>query len=200
MARQFFRSSRPPARPKTAPRAWKRTVLALGGAAGAYVLLSPLFQTTSSSLEDHFQVHRADFDQLRDMMISEPSLESVGVENVGDYWLFDGRWTAPGRRFAAYSRAEMLAATGLSAERYQAYLDLLGRARAYRVARQGGGRDSLKGSVFLLPNAGEDPVPGVIVFAERPPEPLLPLAQARRARGPAYARLDDGWYREFNPR
>jgi hypothetical protein len=134
-------------------------------------------------------------------MAVEPSLDSVGVDNVEDFWFFDGRWTASGNRFLAYTRAEMLEAVGLSPARYHAYLDLLGKVHAYRVVRQSARGVPLRGSIFLFPrlsdSRGADPV---IIFSERAPEPLLPLERARRARQTAYARLDDGWYVGFSHR
>jgi hypothetical protein len=150
----------------------------------------------------HFQRHQAEFGQLRNMILSEPAITTVGLDHVGDYWLFNGRWMAPGNRFITFRREEMLESVGLSPERHRAYLELLEKTQAYGVSRwtsRGHGRG---GRIALFPgNAGSArrPVP-VILFSEVPPEPLRSLDKARSSAGPAYARLADGWYAGFSPR
>lgn len=134
------------------------------------------------------------------MVAEEPSVTSIGVDNVGSFWLFDGSWTASDRRFVAYSRREMLEAAGLSPERYERYLTLLGRAGAYRVTRQSVFGSPLRGTVFLFPDPqGRGPVTH-IVFSERTPDPLLSWEAAPRSPRPAYAALEEGWYVEFRRR
>lgn len=203
MARRlFFRSSRPTlsARPLSAPRRLARGVLLAAAAAGVAYFLLPFRSSGADQLRRHFTARRTDFVRLRDMIAAEPSLASIGVDNVGEYWLFDGSWTASDRRFVAYSRREMLEAAGLPSERYERYLALLGRVGAYRVARQNVLGAPLRGTVFLFPDPqGRGPVTN-IVFSQRPPEPLLAWDAAERNARPTYASLDDGWYVEFRRR
>jgi hypothetical protein len=117
-------------------------------------------------------------------MAVEPSLDSVGVDNVEDFWFFDGRWTASGNRFLAYTRAEMLEAVGLSPARYHAYLDLLGKVHAYRVVRQSARGVPLRGSIFLFPrlsdSRGADPV---IIFSERRSTVFAKTLRSKRLKG-----------------
>ncbi|MBL0058930.1 MAG: hypothetical protein IPP35_07430 [Elusimicrobia bacterium] len=203
MARVPFRSSRTESRPASSlQRIGGSSLVALGTIAALGYFFLPVFRSESpADLPAHFRAHRADFNALRDRLAAEPSLEAVGVDNVEDFWLFDGHWTASGNRFLAYTRSEMLEAVGLAPARYQAYLDLLGKVHAYRVVRQSARGVPLRGSIFLFPRPSDggrgDPV---MIFSERAPEPLLPLERARRARQTAYARLDDGWYVGFSHR
>jgi hypothetical protein len=131
------------------------------------------------------------------MISSEPSLTSVGIDNVGDYWLFDGQWTASHRRFVTYSRTEMLESVNLSEQRYKDYLLRLGRVGAYRVARQRLSGTGARGTIFLLPTPGHRGTKTNIIFSSQPPEPLLPWDAARQSARPAFAELDHGWYVEF---
>ncbi len=194
-----FRSSRPPAleRPVSAARRATRWALA-AGAVAAILYFSPIGPSRGDDPRGRFTARRPDFTRLRDMIASESSLMSIGVDNVGEFWLFDGKWTASGQRFVAYSRPEMLEAAGLSAKRYDAYLSLLGRVGAYRVARQSTLGGSLRGMVFLFRDSQGGGPAVDIVFSQRQPEPLLSWNAARSESRPAYAKLDDGWYVEFH--
>ncbi|TXH27317.1 MAG: hypothetical protein E6Q99_03590 [Elusimicrobia bacterium] len=199
MSRLFFKSSPRPA-PKTRSRvaaAW--AVIAAAGALAGWALWRV---PGDASLEKRFTDHRVEFERLRDMILAEPVVASVGVDNVGDYWLFDGRWVAAGNRFTTFDRSEMLEATGLSEERHRDYLAALSAARAYRVLRKSTAGAGRWGRVVLFPpSQGAFPrrVP-TFVFAEKPPEPHLPLDKASRAHGTASPRLADGWYVEFSNR
>lgn len=204
MARHFFRSSRSP-RTRTAPpvlRLWGRTAVVGAVVAFSVVALRHVRARPEESMARHFARHRADFERLRDLISAEPALTSVGLDHVGDYALFDGRWLAPGNRFRAVSRAEMLAAVGLSSERYQTYRDALARAQAHRVFRrstEGGARWS---RIALFPMGGnpDGATRSSLVYSEQPPGPLLTLDRARRSPATSYARLDDGWYIEYSRR
>lgn len=199
MSRLFFKSTpRAEPRTRTRPLAVSAILAGLGVLAGLAVWRGPV----DASLEKRFIAHRADFERLRDMILSEPVVTSVGVDNVGDYWLFDGRWVAAGNRFTTFARSEMLEATGLSEERHRDYLSALSAARAYRVLRKPAVGTGRWGRVVLFPPAqGTFPRRGpTFVFAENPPEPLLSIDKASRAHGTAYARLAEGWYAEFSNR
>lgn len=196
--RLFFRSSRPPLREKPATGARPlRAVVAFSAVAGAlYFLLGPA-NPSDQRIKQHFQTHRADFVRLQGMISTEPTLTSVGVDNVGDYWLYDGQWTASHRKFVTYSRNEMLESVNLPPERYEDYLDRLGRVGAYRVARQRVSPHGSRGTIFLLPQNGHRTLKTNIVFSSTPPEPLLPWAAARDSARPSFAELEPGWYVEF---
>lgn len=199
MSRLFFRSTpRPVVRPRR--RTATAAAMVVAGGLGAFFLLGR--PPSDAGLERRFLAHRADLERLRDMILAEPVVSSVGVDNVGDYWLFDGRWVAAGNRFATFDRREMLESTGLSEERHRDYLAALSAARAYRVLRKPSVGTGRWGRVVLFPPAkgkGARRAP-TFVFSERPPEPLLPFEKAQRSHGTAYARLADGWYAEFSHR
>lgn len=199
MSRLFFRPTPRPA-PRVRPSASVATVAVIAACVGIGFFFGRA--PSDAGMERRFATHRVELERLRDMILAEPVVNSVGVDNVGDYWFFDGRWVAAGNRFATFDRREMLEATGLSEERHRAYLSALSAARAYRVLRKPTAGTGRWGRVVLFPPAkGEvSRRAPTFVFSERPPEPLLSLEKAQRSHGTAYARLADGWYAEFSHR
>lgn len=199
MSRLFFRPT-----PRRAPRVRPRAATATGVLIAACVGLGLFLRRAPSDvgMERRFVAHRVELERLRDMILAEPVVTSVGVDNVGDYWFFDGRWVAAGNRFATFDRREMLEATGLSEERHRDYLAALSAARAYRVLRKPTAGTGRWGRVVLFPPAKGEAArrAPTFVFSERPPEPLLSFDKAQRSHGTAYARLADGWYAEFSHR
>lgn len=201
MSRLFFRPT-PPRVPRARPRATTATAtlaaIAVCLGVGFFLGRAP----SDADIERRFTAHQVELERLRDMILAEPVVTSVGVDNVGDYWLFDGRWVAAGNRFATFDRREMLEATGLSEERHRDYLAALSAARAYRVLRKPTVGTGRWGRVVLFPPAKGETArrAPTFVFSERPPEPLLSFDKAQRSHGTAYARLADGWYAEFSHR
>jgi hypothetical protein len=86
-------------------------------------------------LLDLFYDHRSEFCQLRDMILSESDFLSVGSDNVGHFWLHQGKWTTHLPPYTMYTESQMLELVGMSRERYETYLDVLNSVRGYRVTK-----------------------------------------------------------------
>lgn len=197
MPRSQFRSTRQVVARRTAAKRTTRFVLTAAAFGAAVYFLLPGLSKRPEDLRQRFIQHKTDFAALRDMIGAENGVASVGVDNVGDFWLFDGQWTASGKRFMIYTKSEMLESSGLSPDRYRLYLDNLSKVGAYRIARHSAPGQPSRGTIFLFsPASGDQPAQNLI-FSTRPPAPLLTWAAARRSSRTAYAKIDDGWYAEF---
>jgi hypothetical protein len=157
--------------------------------AGAGTLLLPSFRSSPGDPDARarFAAHRVQFQLIRDMLLNEPSVTSVGDDNVREYWLFDGRWSSPRRPGESLTRSEMLKAVDLSPKRYESYLDLLKSVGAYRAVRSGAAKNK-RVVIHLLPTSKTDgPAPRVVYNAkgETPP-------------GARATPLEDGWALEFD--
>ncbi len=188
---RFVPTAETPARTRASRAAGVRSPSGwLLGAAflGAGALLVPSFRSKGDpDARARFAAHRVQFQLLRDMLLNEPSVTSVGADNVREFWLFDGRWSSPRRPGDFLSRAEMLEAVDLAPRRYETYLDLLKTVGAYRAVRSGSSKNR-RVVVHLLPSSKTDsPAPRVVYNAkgETPP-------------GARAVPLEEGWSLEFD--
>lgn len=176
-------SSRTAVRRAAAP--FFRTGTAWAVVLGAAVLIMRPFFAPSGDLSARFTERRAQFEQLRDMLLAEPSVTSVGPDNVREYWLFDGRWSSPRHPGKFLSRADVLEAVALPPSRYEAYLDLLKSVGGYRAAQSGGGA---RVAIHLFPSSKAEGEASRVVYS---PGAAVP----KRAQP-----LGDGWYLETDKR
>jgi len=109
-----------------------------------YLLLSGQTVPRDARLREQFTMHKAAFVRMRDMIVAEPLLAAVGPDwlggrtppNSSSLAQSDSRqdegWSTerPDHRQRVVSTAEALASVGLSSDRYQEYLRLLGIAGA----------------------------------------------------------------------
>jgi hypothetical protein len=152
----------------------------------AVVLVARPFLESSgvADASSRFVSSRGQFRLIKDMLLSEPTLTSVGIDNVREYWLFDGRWSSPRAPGRFLTRDGMLTAVGLSSTRYDSYLSLLKSVGAHRAVRAGSGRDG-RVTVHLVPTSRG--AASRVVF-----DPL-------RSRAVGGTALDDGWYLDVDP-
>jgi hypothetical protein len=150
--------------------------------AAAVLVARPFLSRSPQDAGLRFAERHSQFRLLKDMLLAEPSVASVGVDNVREYWLFDGRWSSPRRPGQALSRADMLETVALSPSRYDAYLDLLKSVGAYRAVRTGTDPKA-KVIVYLLP--------GPRGAGDRLVHDPSPAARGARRTG-----LGDGWFLE----
>lgn len=144
-----LRRSAPPGAAKAA-RAGTAWALVLGV---AVLLGRPLFMPPGGGdAAARFASQHPRFNLIKDMLLAEPTVTSVGADNVREYWLFDGRWSSPRLPGRFLSRADMLEAVGLAPVRYEAYLDILKSLGAFRAARSGSGPAG-RVTVHMLPSS-----------------------------------------------
>jgi hypothetical protein len=156
--------------------------LALGTAA---FLAIPFFHSTDAgNSRARFFERQIQFRLLKDMLLAEPSVTSVGPDNVREFWFFDGRWSSPRRPGLFLSREEMLKAVDLSPRRYDAYLDLLKTVGGYRAVRSGPG---LHGRVAVQMFAPAKEAPSRVVY-----DPALGASKRSTSLG-------GGWFLETDP-
>lgn len=130
----------------------------------AFLIARPFFAPGAADAGTRFTRHQVQFQLIKDMLLAEPAVTSVGADNVREYWLFDGRWSSPRRPGKFLSRADMLEAVALTPARYDAYLDLLKTVGAYRAAQSGAG-DGRRVTIHLLPSSKNDGETARLVYS-----------------------------------
>ena len=154
---------------------------------------------TDESLRTLYREHRSEFATLRDMLSAEPNLLSVGDDNVGKFWLLSGKWEKSSSHSKQYTETERLKQVGMRPERYHSYLKLLQSVGGFRVSK-------VHGPIAVhIARAGIVPAGYIksIVFSSAPPGPIVPdtAAYARNSpsgEGICYAKIEDGWYIEYD--
>jgi len=153
---------------------------------------------SDGSLREVFSAHKADFLALRDMILAEPRLHSVGDDNVGAYWRYGQTWHDS--QGSPVREGEMLRRVGLAETRYSVYLQRLKRVGAYRVTTQGGEVGTGEAAIHVyragmgISGEGKD-----IVFLLDPPEHLADNTDSAMGNktGLWYSRLEEDWYIKF---
>jgi len=152
---------------------------------------------SDTSLRTLYQAHQSEFAKLRDMILVEPELLSIGDDNVGKFWLIGRTWRTDGT--GTYTETEMLSRAGLSRERYRTYLKLLQAVGGFRVSR-----DSGSGQVTVcIARAGVVPAGYVksIVFSPALPTPIVGDTEAHArttSEGICYTTIGGNWYIEYD--
>jgi hypothetical protein len=153
----------------------------------AGVVLLPSFRAKGDpDARARFSAHRAQFQLLKDMMLNEPSVTSVGPDNVREFWFFDRRWSSPRQPGRSMNRAEMLEAAGLAPERYDAYLELLKSVGGYRAVRSGAAR-SRRVTIHIFPSKETGGPSAQVVWNAASAKPSVTGEP-----------LGDGWSLEFD--
>ena len=157
---------------------------------------------SDASLRAVFDAHEAKFNALRDMIFSEPSLQSIGDDNVRNFWLSRGKWErSPDPHHRRYSEKEMLEQVGLDEDRYRTYRSLLKSVGAYRVKKGGNYKEGVMAVCIyragLSISGGEEKK---IVYLPEPAEPewIVEDTGAHREEireGRVWgSAIRDGWY------
>jgi hypothetical protein len=179
-----------------------------------WLLLSPRAVPNDDQLRNHFTAHKAAFVKMRDMLVAEPVLVDVGPDGLigrtppnpnytsltKGYSRKDGQWATKGsdHRERVVSEAEALAAVGLSSDRYQEYLKLLGIARATSLGwipwQESQEVQVTISSAGLAPSGQTK---SIDYFPNGIPRWYVVVDNTDAARGPKgnwYSPLGDGWY------
>jgi hypothetical protein len=145
------------------------------------------------SLQDDFKRNLSKFEALRDMIINEPEITSIGNDNVEDFWLNHGKWTTHSPPYTKYSEEDMLNLVGLSKERYNTYLGLLEAVGGYRVTKEWG---MVIIHIYRSGNVSSG-ITKNIVFSQESPSPVVDEAVLdKNALDIYYLRIIDNWYLE----
>ena len=152
---------------------------------------------TNQELTARFQEHKSEFILLRDMILEEEELLSVGSDNVGDFWFDRGEWTTHKPPYKNYSKQEMLEAVGLSEERYNEYLNLLDKVGAYRVSKQDT-QSSNKEVYFGIYRSGIVPSGRTkgVVYSPIGRKEDSSTCESELSSGVCFLRIEDEWYIE----
>lgn len=93
-------------------------------------------QADIESIKKNFLENRNTFEKL-DSMIREENFTSVcfavGIDHIGEYWGYNGEWSANRNYENKISLSQVLERVGLSEQRYQKYLTLFEVADSERV-------------------------------------------------------------------
>lgn len=148
-----------------------------------------------AEVRELFQEHRSEFIDLRDMILTESVIFSIGNDNVGDFWLSNDKWTNHNPPYIFYTEAEMLSLVDLSEERYHRYLELLDSVGGYRVTKN---ISNEQVAIYLfrrgIVSSGETVN---IVYLLKPPSYLT--NDTENANGNSkiyYSNLEEYWYIE----
>jgi len=185
-------------------------LLALAGAAALALLWATSSRTTvpkDQAVRDLFQKRRAVFHQLRDMIMSEPSLRGIGPDYIAvrtagtgiPYWHQDGQWiTDPMRGHSRESSDEILGANQVPGDWYAKYLRLLRDVEGDRLEW-----DDWSGIVRIwLGATGIAPsgqIKSVVFFPEGVPPGYVVVGNTdtQTRKGDYCSPLDDQWYIEL---
>ncbi len=150
---------------------------------------------SDASLMVLFEEHEEKFTQLRDMILSEADILSIGNDNVGPFWLYDRGWVRSDNSDRSLSEQEMLEYVGLETERYCVYLDLLRSVGGYRVTKRTGGLDEGEVGIHIF-RAGlavSGDTKGIL-YSPAVPMPIVPDTADEASRRKRYSVIRDGWY------
>lgn len=185
-------------------------LLALAGVAVLVLLWATSSTTTvpkDQAVRDLFQKRRAVFHELRDMIMSEPSLRGVGEDYIAmggqgkelPYWHQDGQWiTDPTRGQSQKSSDEILSSNRVPPDRYAKYLRLLADVKGDRLEW-----DDREGSVSILLGASGIAPSGqaksVVFFPNGVPSGYVVVGNTdtQTRKGDYCSPLDDQWYIEL---
>jgi hypothetical protein len=132
-----------------------------------------------------FVKNKAVFVELRELILEEVSLSSIGDDNVGGFWLSGEEWINHQSPYKRYTRQEMLDLVSLSPERYEKYLDLLHLVGGYRVSKElSEGRVVIH--IFKSGGVSSETAVNIVYFCSTPKF----LLDAE------YVEIGDGWYVE----
>jgi hypothetical protein len=130
------------------------------------------------------------------MILCDKGVFCVSPDHVGKYWLHFGKWENQDKPpFDRFDERQMLENVGLTAERYNRYLDLLKKAGAKDVCLWGSEEVCFNVYAAGLAVAG---ISKSIVYCDQPPTPLVDdtdeAVKANFSLGRAYAHIDGNWY------
>lgn len=153
---------------------------------------------SDSQVKALFKAHETEFIQLRDMLFSEPIIKNIGQDEVGDFSLFDGKWSKSGKECGF---EEMLRETGLSVARYQYYLSLLQSTKTAKIFKQTGDSGSAVFFQVACPGFLYDSPEGCkfIRFDTEQHKPVVEDTDASEVQKKygkefRYSKIKDQWY------
>lgn len=181
----------------------RKMCLSKGMQRSIFVLVLLLFMSCSSMPSDSqvkalFTAHEAEFIQLRDMLLSEPIIKSIGEDEVGDFSLFEGKWRKSGMECTF---EDMLRETGLSVARYQHYISLLQSIKTAKIFKQTGESGNAVFFQVACPGLLYDSPEGCkfIRFDTEQLEPVVDDTDASEVQKKygkefRYSKIKDQWY------
>ncbi len=157
-----------------------------------YLVEQHLNVISDSRMKALFSERRSEFMALRDMMLSETNIFSVGDDNVNHFYLHHGMWQHDSD---FCTEEQMLKTTGLSPERYRTYLELLSSVGAYRVVGKGiWGRSEEQVAIHIYREGlGVSGQTKNIIFSPIPPHNRYDMNGRLRV---SYSKIEDGWFIE----
>ncbi len=163
-----------------------------------------LFQANCSSMprdsevKSLFSANEVKFNLLRDMLLSEPIIKSIGEDEVGDFSCFKGQWRKSGRECTF---DDVLNETGLSTARYQQYMNGLHAIKISKIFKQTGESGSAIFFQVACPGLLADSPEGCkfIRFDEEQLDPVVddtdaPEVQRKYGKEFRYSIIKDHWY------
>ena len=143
-----------------------------------------------------FDEHYSELGELKDMIISETDILAIGYDNVGDFWLDQGRWTTHKPPYTSYTEDEMLHLVGLAQERYHKYLQLIESVNGYRITKS---ISNKRISIHLsrVGNVSSGQTVNIVFLLDAPA--LLVNDTEKNANDNSrvwYSRLEGNWYIE----
>lgn len=172
----------------------------LGQIAFSIMVLASCNQPPSNQeLASRFISDPSPFKQLGQMIREDSEQKDcfvVGLDNIGDYWEFDGQWDHGNDYKTKLTLPQVLNAVGLSEARYEKYKRLFAASNSERVSFCRSGRFGPRISVLVY-RAGlaVSGCSGTINWQE-----VISPAEGRRSGGDftEITPLQDGWYIEFS--
>jgi hypothetical protein len=80
---------------------WKKSGLCL--LVSVFICISCSRVPSGADIQKIFNEHHTELNKLKDMIISETDVLAIGNDNVGEFWLSQGRWTTHKPPYATYT-------------------------------------------------------------------------------------------------
>ena len=140
---------------------------------------------TDSAVKQTFVANKPTFQKLHQMIQEDRATQRIGDDVVGDDWF----------KTSGSTLDDALAAVGLTRERYDEYMTLLGQIDAYRVSVDLYDESKSTIGIFRSGNVAESHSVDV-VFAPNSPNPVVAdtVAATISDNTSAYLELGHSWY------
>lgn len=150
------------------------------------------------AVKSRFAAERQAGEELRALIAQDSKgreLYAVGLDHIGDFWEYEGKWTRQRDGLKAFDLGEVLEAERIGHDRYEKYKQLFKRLQAERVTRRAD-KDVSSMTRILVYRSGAVMSGCVMELLATAPAP-----QARGQRGNGgfveVTDLGGGWYVEY---